>query len=58
MRCDLAHPSVPNRERSDMLALRAMSHIPGAYVMPTALGSRSVLYGLTGLWEILLSAAE
>ena len=41
-----------------MLALRAMSHIPGAYVMPTALGSRSVLYGLTGLWEILLSAAE
>ena len=51
MRCDLAHPSVPSREHSDLLALRAMSHIPGAYVMPTALGSQSVLYGLTGLWK-------
>ena len=51
MRCDLAHPSVPKRERSDMLALRAMSHVPGAYVMPTALHQQGVLYGSTGLWE-------
>ena len=50
MRCDLAHPSVPKRERSDMLALRAMSHVPGAYVMPTALHSQSVLYA-SYLWE-------
>jgi hypothetical protein len=57
MRCDLAHPSVPSREHSDLLALRAMSHIPGAYVMPTALGSQSVLYGLTGLWEDALRSS-
>jgi hypothetical protein len=51
VRCELAHPSVPNREHSDMLALQAMSRIPRALVMPTALGKQSKVYGPAGSWE-------
>ena len=51
VRCDLAHPSVPKREHSDMLALQAMSRIPRALVMPTALGKQSEVYGPAGSWE-------
>tara|TARA_B100000787_G_scaffold113200_1_gene84295 strand:+ start:60 stop:557 length:498 start_codon:yes stop_codon:yes gene_type:complete len=33
LRCDLAHPSVPGREHSNLLALQAMSRIPRALVI-------------------------
>ena len=50
LRCDLAHPSVPGRENSDLLSLRALSR-RGAWVMPTALGrDNAEVYGPRGSW--------
>ena len=47
MRCDLAHPSLPGREHSDLLALHAMSRIPTALVMTTVLRKQSVSHKRT-----------
>ena len=44
MRCDLAHPAVADRKHSDLLALHAMSRIPTALVMTTALRKPSVAH--------------
>ena len=61
VRCDLAHPSVPNREHSDMLALQAMARIPRALVimsksMPADMASQSagrtrILHRPARSWE-------
>ena len=61
MRCDLAHPSVPGREHSDLLALQAMSRIPRAFVimskfMPADMASQSadrtpILHRPARSWE-------
>ena len=53
IRCDLSHPSVPRREHHDILSLYAMSRAQ-ALVMPTALGSNSVVYGSGGSWKAAL----
>ena len=42
VRCDLAHPAVPDRKHSDLLALHAMSRIPTALVMTTVIREQNV----------------
>ena len=42
VRCDLAHPAVPDRKHSDLLALHAMSRIPTALVMTTVIRKQNV----------------
>ena len=61
LRCDLAHPSVPGREHSNLLALQAMSRIPRALVImpkftPADMTSQSadktpILHRRTRSWE-------
>ena len=42
VRCDLAHPAVPDRKHGDLLALHAMSRIPTALVMTTVIRKQNV----------------